>query len=485
MKRKMTRLAVTLGVLVMLAPVLVALGQGPDVEILMPVTGRLTLVADDTQLMVVDTASGETSDVGTVFAAHASAEHWDIGGTQLAFLAVRDIAVYDSVTKSSAIAYTGIPMVPFRPIGGWDASGTRILGLSSFIDWDYEEVQILDIQLGERTTILHYDYDAPIPQISDRLFYRFVDMDWNPVYDEWVVINIDTFDLNSQSENERFSQNRVLVYNIVTGQVLHLNDLFSEVTNTFSRIRWSPDGNYLFMQTGLYSPEDHRIIEFVQDESGPSLRLAASAAVDSSNDHRFVAWFGVEDMLLLAPYNQETSERKLSIAQIIDGELYMMDVLRIPEGNVANLSPGDWHLDADQAERRALSCLFDQTLPAQLAVGMAGRVTVTDGTPTRLRSAADLYSEQVTLMAEGTPFTVLDGPTCADGYRWWQLQLDDGTTGWAAEASTDTYFLEPDTQSSARVTTNLQALYTFDEGGGLLINDVSGVGSPMDLTIEA
>jgi hypothetical protein len=74
---------------------------------------------------------------------------------------------------------------------------------------------------------------------------------------------------------------------------------------------------------------------------------------------------------------------------------------------------------------------------------MAGRVTITDGTPTRLRSAADLYSEQVTLMAEGTPFTVLDGPTCADGYRWWQLQLDDGTTGWAAEASPDEYFLEP------------------------------------------
>jgi WD40 repeat protein len=38
--------------------------------------------------------------------------------------------------------------------------------------------------------------------------------------------------------------------------------------------------------------------------------------------------------------------------------------------------------------------------------------------------------------------------------------------------------------TSARVTANLQALYTFDEGGGLLINDVSGVGAPMDLTID-
>jgi WD40 repeat protein len=38
--------------------------------------------------------------------------------------------------------------------------------------------------------------------------------------------------------------------------------------------------------------------------------------------------------------------------------------------------------------------------------------------------------------------------------------------------------------TSTRVTANLQALYTFDEGSGLLINDVSGVGAPMDLTID-
>jgi hypothetical protein len=38
--------------------------------------------------------------------------------------------------------------------------------------------------------------------------------------------------------------------------------------------------------------------------------------------------------------------------------------------------------------------------------------------------------------------------------------------------------------TSDRVTANLQALYTFDEGSGLLINDVSGVGAPMDLTID-
>ncbi len=37
--------------------------------------------------------------------------------------------------------------------------------------------------------------------------------------------------------------------------------------------------------------------------------------------------------------------------------------------------------------------------------------------------------------------------------------------------------------SGVRVTTNLQALYTFNEGSGTTVNDVSGVGTPLNLTI--
>ncbi|NDJ77045.1 MAG: hypothetical protein GYB65_12390, partial [Chloroflexi bacterium] len=37
---------------------------------------------------------------------------------------------------------------------------------------------------------------------------------------------------------------------------------------------------------------------------------------------------------------------------------------------------------------------------------------------------------------------------------------------------------------NGRVTANLQALYTFDEGGGSTVNDVSGVGTPLNLTIS-
>jgi len=52
-------------------------------------------------------------------------------------------------------------------------------------------------------------------------------------------------------------------------------------------------------------------------------------------------------------------------------------------------------------------------------------------------------STEVALLAYGSMATVLDGPKCNYGYIWWQLQLSDGTTGWAAEGNNAEYFMEP------------------------------------------
>jgi hypothetical protein len=45
-------------------------------------------------------------------------------------------------------------------------------------------------------------------------------------------------------------------------------------------------------------------------------------------------------------------------------------------------------------------------------------------------------------MAEGTTVTITGGPACSGGYRWWQVELSDGTLGWAAEADAIEYFLQ-------------------------------------------
>lgn len=79
--------------------------------------------------------------------------------------------------------------------------------------------------------------------------------------------------------------------------------------------------------------------------------------------------------------------------------------------------------------------------PSRMTVGQAGRVTFTDGTPTRLRAAPTGTILQ--LMPEGTPFIVIAGPQCQGELAWWQVRLSTGETGWVAEGEASRYFIEP------------------------------------------
>ncbi len=63
---------------------------------------------------------------------------------------------------------------------------------------------------------------------------------------------------------------------------------------------------------------------------------------------------------------------------------------------------------------------------------VAGDVVEVVSGPLNLRSAAGTHAAILQTLATGTTATVLAGPTAANGYDWYQLQLTGGTTGWAA-----------------------------------------------------
>ncbi len=54
---------------------------------------------------------------------------------------------------------------------------------------------------------------------------------------------------------------------------------------------------------------------------------------------------------------------------------------------------------------------------------------------------------ELALLPFGTVVSVLDGPRCNLGYVWWQVRLANGTTGWAAEGDTSTYYMAPHTDA--------------------------------------
>jgi len=81
--------------------------------------------------------------------------------------------------------------------------------------------------------------------------------------------------------------------------------------------------------------------------------------------------------------------------------------------------------------------------PSRLIPGQRGRITFTDGTMTNVRQWASAQAEKVGTAPEGATFTINDGPRCADGYAWWDLQFDNGLSGFVAEGDATSYYLEP------------------------------------------
>lgn len=82
------------------------------------------------------------------------------------------------------------------------------------------------------------------------------------------------------------------------------------------------------------------------------------------------------------------------------------------------------------------------TPASQVAIGFEARITGdVGGSGLRLRDVPG--GEFVRSMSSGTQFLIISGPQCQGSYTWWNVRLADGTTGWAAEADQDLYFIEP------------------------------------------
>lgn len=70
--------------------------------------------------------------------------------------------------------------------------------------------------------------------------------------------------------------------------------------------------------------------------------------------------------------------------------------------------------------------------PPEITAGFFVVVANTDGLGVTIRGGPSISNESLQIAQEGSFFMVLDGPAEADGFNWWQLQLEDGSSGWAA-----------------------------------------------------
>ena len=71
-------------------------------------------------------------------------------------------------------------------------------------------------------------------------------------------------------------------------------------------------------------------------------------------------------------------------------------------------------------------------VPQEIAIGVYVQVSGTEGGDLSFRAGPGTNYARLKIVAEGTVLKVLDGPSEADDYVWWQLQdVSDGVVGWA------------------------------------------------------
>ena len=80
----------------------------------------------------------------------------------------------------------------------------------------------------------------------------------------------------------------------------------------------------------------------------------------------------------------------------------------------------------------------------RLKSGERAYASALSSTPNRLRSAPTTSAEIVGLIQPRQVLELLDGPQCAGGYVWWKVRLLGlDLSGWTAEGSPSSYWLEP------------------------------------------
>lgn len=111
----------------------------------------------------------------------------------------------------------------------------------------------------------------------------------------------------------------------------------------------------------------------------------------------------------------------------------LVDVDGVPVEAVETADAEGADAQTEDAESADADATGDEaaTTPAEGTLAVGGSATVIE-TEVNLRADATTTSDVVTVLTQGQAVTVVDGPREADGYVWWNIMLEDGTSGWVA-----------------------------------------------------
>lgn len=107
-------------------------------------------------------------------------------------------------------------------------------------------------------------------------------------------------------------------------------------------------------------------------------------------------------------------------------------------------------------------------LPPRLVAGEWARIIYENEINFRPQPTVEIA--RLGFLSTGETVPILDGPVCADGFHWWQIEFDE-TIGWVAEgdAASGEYWLEPrGIITSIEDSDGIEREYVVDSEGNLI-----------------
>jgi hypothetical protein len=373
---------------------------------------------------------------------------WSPTGRQAAYINILDIAVLQ-LLSSPQILFNRASIEGILTPHSWSPDEQSLLVSFESLDavTKYYLLETLHISSQQRVTLRQFEVGDVILDQPDQEFLAIESAGWNQRFPDWVVYSIQTLSVASRGNEERIGRTLTFAYNLTTSSSILVNNLTNNPVYSIPDNAWSPDGRSLILETGQLGITNEVLT--ILDEQGNWLPQP-SKAIDGRERDTLIAWIGVEDLLLTRSYDESTAENIYYLVQI-GTQYHEREAFRIylPEFHsgrgLPNIGTGSWHLTANPDERAVLSCLFDQSLPAQFVANQNVLIESANDTPIRIHespSQTSLIQSEV----DGTVLVQLGTYSyCADGYRWWQVTTLDGVTGWITEADAQRYYVQPET----------------------------------------
>jgi Tol biopolymer transport system component len=281
-------------------------------------------------------------------------------------------------------------------------------------------------------------------------------------------------------------------------RIVDAETLETRMINPYGAIRsasWSPDGSYMVLEsfltfeTGIQNnPLAYETVLFIVNmDNGDTQRITpyglmtADAVWGSGGmvyfkcDNGFLCqidlatleietfvdwreWFG-EKIPVMYDFSISSDGRIIFVLSNYYGnaaggsynEIYLFDtndktltrLIFSDEDNLySNRSPRwiyDELLEKDWALLPVVWC--NEELPSHFVPGDSAYIIDLGTGGNILRAEPGLEGERIGVIPVNTEFTIIDGPSCRDNLGWYQVQMDDGATGWTVEGETPDYYI--------------------------------------------